>query len=130
MKVSVTKDSKRAVRLYELDAMKKLIASCKEDESTVTEYAEMAVRMVGDRDNEWCDTKVFEATAEIAKNSRIWNFYFDGSEHLDVYINATAKSGNSFYVIGIYLSDVYQIGQTDVNKEIIQRMFIRRFKEA
>ncbi len=46
MKVSITKESKRVLTLEEVQAARQIILDRKEDEWSVTEYAEMGVNAI------------------------------------------------------------------------------------
>ncbi len=127
MKVSITKESKKILTLEEAQVARQIILDRKEDEWSVTEYAEMAVNVVcGCSDH--C-VEVLKATAEINKNCRAWNVYSENSGTLDVWIKATAQTSEGFYIIGVYLSDIWEISD-DNHAEIASHMFIRKFVEV
>lgn len=127
MKVTFAKDFKKHVTLDEAPIIQRIIKSMKEDETPVSEWAEMAINLACGQGN-FCE-KVFEAKASIAKNCRINNYYDEDSRNFDVWIETTAQASNGFYIIGAYLSDIWQIGGID-NKEILSHMYIRIFTEV
>lgn len=114
--------------MEEAPIAKAIIDDLKSDESTAAEYAKMAVNaIVG---YAACDA-VYDATAVIAKNNRIYNRYTDESKDIDVWIKATAKTYNEFYIIGAYLSDVWSLtGDAAQDAEIVSNMYVRKFTES
>ena len=127
MKVRLEKEDKKYITLEEAPIAREIIASMKEDESTVEEYAEMAIRAAYDG-NAW-NIDTMRATAKIAKNNRAWNEFSNNSGCLDIYIKATAHvNQDEFIMIGAYLSDIWKITGYN-NEEIVSHMYIRRFKE-
>lgn len=126
MKVALTKEAKKFITVAELPIVKQMIAGLKEDESTVEEYAAMAARLItGDNGAE-----IISATAEIVKNSRIYNQYSEESGNLDVWLNFRAFSNykDCFIIAGAYLSDIWQLDGEN-NEEIKSRMYVRKFNE-
>ena len=121
MKVNINAESKKVLTIAELDAAKEIVRQMKEDESSVAEYATIAVNATGD----YVD-KVYEATAYIMKNSRVWDAYGEGSGNLDVWIDCTARTGNGFKIVGAYLTDIWNISGEDHQT---QHMFIQSFTE-
>lgn len=129
MKISITKDSKRVITLEEVEQARKIIESEKENDS-VNYYAEMAVDAAATLHGGDDCVKVLEASAEIAKNQRLWNFYHEESRDLDVWVRVTARTYRGFCIVGAYLSDIYQL-TSDNKKEIAaSHMFIRWFAET
>ena len=128
MKVKLTQEYKKYITVAEMPMVREIIADFKEDESTIEEYAEMAIRAA--YDGNAYNIEILKASASIAKNQRAWNAYSNNSETLDVWIEATAYvNGDEFIMIGAYLSDIWQI-DGDNNKEIAEHIYIRRFKET
>ena len=127
MKIQFTADMKRIVTVAEMPAVRKVIEAEKEnDEWTVQEWAKMAAEIICPRSR----VKVLEASAEIAKNCRVWDAYADGSADFDVWIRFTALvNDDSFVMGGAYLSDLWA-ASSDNREEIISRMYVRRFKEV
>ena len=128
MKVRFEKESKKYITLEEAPIARQIIADMKEDECTVEEYAEIAIRAAYNGKAWNIDT--MRATAGISKNNRAWNAYSNNSGHLDIWIEATAYVNNDeFIMIGVYLSDIWQISGEN-QQEMAARMYIRKFKEV
>lgn len=129
MKVSITKEMKKVITIADMPAVNEVIKTMQYDSTTAKEAAEMAARIASGNN----DIKVLEASAEIAGNCRIWDYYnFDGcSAHYDVWINFTAIINNGFGGIimgGAYLSDINS-ADGDNSEEIREHMYIRKFTE-
>ena len=125
MKVQFTADVKRVVTVAEMPAVRKVIEYEKDDEWTAKEWAKMAAEIVCPRSS----VKVLEASAEIAKNCRVWDTYADGSADFDVWIRFTAFAGDSFVMGGAYLSDLWA-ASADNREETVKHMYVRRFEEV
>ena len=81
MKIGFPKEMKRIITVAEMPIVRKLIEDFKRsDDDNVVEYAAMAARIAGDSNV----VKVLEAKASIAKNCRVHDQYFEGSDDLDV----------------------------------------------
>lgn len=128
MKVTITADAKRIITIAEMPIVKRIIAECKEDETTAREYAAIAARMItGDN----C-VEVIKAEAQIAKNCRIYNQYGEDSADFDIWIDFRAYSEykDRFIIAGAYLSDICNIcGISEIDEEIKDHMYIRSFLE-
>lgn len=125
MKVIMSEDSKRAVSVSELPAAKKIIRDMKEDSETAADYAASAVRALCG-----CCDEVFKASAEIAKNGRVYDAYASGSGNLDVWITFVARADNREIVEGgAYLTDIWNI-TGDENDEIKEHAFLLRYKRS
>lgn len=123
------KEAKKYVTVAEMPAVRMMIEDFKNDESSVKEYAEMAVRAIAKNNI----VTVLDANAEIAKNDRVWNRYTDDSGHLDVWITFTAMVGtiglDGFVMGGAYLSDIWELSGWD-DSELVSHMYVRRFQEV
>lgn len=126
MKVKLTKEAKRYITLEEAPAVRRLIQMCKEDDSfTVEEAAALAAVALLHTNS----VRVLEASAEISGNCRLYDYYFEGSGKLDVYLTAIAMSFDEVIEFGAYLSDIYSItGNSD--DAILNHAYVRRFKEV
>ncbi len=129
MKVQITKEAKKWLTVAEMPIVKKIIADFRNgDNSDVTaeEIAKYASAVIF---NGQTADKILEASAEIAGNKRIYNYYNDKSGRLDIWVNFTAfHEYHGFVIGGCYLSDIWSL--TDENREEIKRhMYIREFKE-
>lgn len=128
MKVRLTQEAKKYITVAEMPAVRRIIADMKEDTSTVEDYAEMAINAA--YDGRAYNIGIFKATAEIAKNQRVYNAYGENSDSLDVWITAVAYVNcDEFIELGVYLSDIWQI-TCDNKREIASHMYVRRFKEV
>ena len=126
MRVTLPKDYRNYFTLHDLDIAKRLIACAKEDEATAKEYAEMAVRAALRGKHDFFK-EVLKASAEVGFYYRTWDRYFDGSEHMDIYISAIAETDFGFVKIGAMLSDIWDIdGTTELFKG---DMYIRYYAE-
>lgn len=130
MKVTLQKDYRQFYTLEDLDRAKMVIASEKEDESTIASWAVMAVNEVlnylnnGRGGYAYADEKdILKATAITAKNCRAWNEYGEGSQNMDVWIEATAQTYDCFIEIGSYLSDIWLTGATPYAEHVYYRVF-------
>ena len=101
-----------------------------EDSSRPAEMAEMAIREILKGTDDWLpDRKILKAEATVEPNSRIWELYFDGSDDFDIWIRATARTGMGFIEIGVYLSDIWQIGALEPG-ELRRRAWVQYFRES
>lgn len=125
MKVIMNRDCRRFFTLEDMDRAKMVINIEKDDLETAKGWAELALnealRNKGDYVRE-----VLKATAETAKNCRAWNVYAEGTEDMDIWVEATAETANGFVKIGAYLSDIWQTGAVPY----IGHMFIKYYKAA
>lgn len=124
MKVTLPKDYKKSMTIAQLEAAKAMIADEKDDAETASGWAEYAVREALKDTDDYLD-RVIEASAKISGNCRVWNAYNLESEHLDIWIEATARTGNGFIIVGAYLTDIWQSGAVDYKGQ----MWVRYFPE-
>jgi hypothetical protein len=118
MKVAITNESKKCITMEEIKTVKELIKSMKEVD--IYEEALRASRLAGDGGS----YEILKATAEISKNSRIYDYYDNGTGHLDIWLTVYAYNEYyGFYNIGVYLSDLWQLGSDNVD-ETRSHMFI------
>lgn len=128
MKVQITNEAKQYLTLAEMPNVREIINDCKNDEYSIKEYAEMAAHLAFSNVGSFDGSKVLEATAEIVRHKGYE--YSNTNNGIDVWVKFIAYNGFKCFVIcGIYLSDIWQIGDEKINKEIKQRMFIRYFTE-
>lgn len=129
MKVTISNDSKKMLTMDDISTARQIIKDFKDDECTVAEYAEMAAKaIVSVQDSCGYCVKVLESAAFIAKNCRVWDALSDGSHDLDVWIDAIVMTSNDFYIIGVYITDLWELS-SDNKSDIVSRMFIRHFSE-
>lgn len=129
MKIQITKEAKKWLTVAEMPIVKQIIADFRDgDNSEVTakEIAEYATAVIF---NGQSADKILEASAEIAGNQRIYNYYSDESGRLDIWITFTAFHDYFGFVIGgCYLSDIWNLSD-ETREEIKSHMYIREFKE-
>lgn len=126
MKVQITADSKKVIHLDEQEIVRQIISDCKDDD--LRAYVMSAVNCVGTSYNT-CQ-RIYEMTAQIARNCRCWDAFFEGSRDLDVWIEAAALTSEGFVMIGAYLTDIWQICGREAEDAVVRSHFyIRRFVE-
>ena len=126
MKVKMTADSKRLVNLEDAKMVNRIIREMKDDEETAEGYARYAVNAA----SEYGTVKVYEAEAEIVKNSRVWNAYGDDTKDFDIWINATARTSDGFMDVGAYLTDIWALTGDNHNEIAKSYMYIRKYSEC
>ena len=124
MKVTITAEAKKYITLEEAPIAREIIESMREDEETAAGWAKYAIEAACYGSCE----KVYEATATIAKNCRVYDAFGNDSRDLDVWIDATAKTSRGFCIIGFYLTDVWQLSYEN-QSEIASRMYVRKYFE-
>lgn len=127
MTVKITKEAKKWLTVAQMPIVHEIIANMKEDETTAAEAAKQAASIIFGYSE---GVKVFEATAEIAGNQRINNYYTTDSGTLDIWINFSVfDEYQGFVTGGAYLSDVWQQGAID-EEELKSRMFLKVYKST
>lgn len=122
MKVAFTKEAKKFVTIEEAPVAKQIIEECKEYD--LSDLAQTAARVAGGQET----YEILKATAEIAKNARVYNYYESNSGTLDVWLEFYAYNWyRGFFEIGVYLSDIWQL-DGDNSEEIKSRMYLRECK--
>lgn len=124
MIVRMTADSRRVISLDESEIARRIIEMAREDD--LRSYAVSAVNCTGVNFN-GC-TKIYEANAEIARNGRVWDAFFEGSRDIDIWINVVARTDYGFVELGAYLTDIWQITGSN-SEEIRSHFYMRRFTE-
>ena len=124
MRVHMDKEYRRNYTLEDIDRAKMVIAFEKEnDEDTAKGWAVYAVNEAAKVYDDY-SVEIIKADATTAKNYRAWNLYGDGSQDMDVWVEATAKTGNGFIEVGAYLSDIWQTGAVHYTNH----MYIKYYK--
>lgn len=122
IKITLPAEYKQHYTINEVEQMKKVIDLYnKEMPETVGDAVQVLENMV--------KGKAIEAKAETAGNCRIYNHHDTDSGKIDIYITATIQAYDAFYIIGAYITDIWNI-TGDNNDEIKKQMFIREFKET
>ncbi len=125
MKVKITEDSKKILTLDLMPKVREIIRDMREDDY-MTEYCQRAVRLV----SPWSDAEILKADASIMKNSRVWDYYSNGSKDLDIWIECYGFVPlEGFYRIGFYLSDIWELGN-DNKEEIKSHFYIDAYKKG
>lgn len=125
MKVTLEKNYREYYTLEDLDIAKQIIKEEKEDEFTAKEWAKMAVGEALKDSSDFL-IEVLSATATTGGNADAWDRYFDGSRHMDVWIEATAKTCDGYIEIGAYLSDIWQTGAEPYK----HNMYIQKYERV
>ena len=125
MRVKLEKNYKDHYTISDLERAKAIIALEKEDEMTIKEWTEYAVREALKGKDDYF-VEILKAEARTAKNCRAWNLYNEESQDMDIWLKATAETDKGFIKIGAYLSDIWQTGAIDYT----DKMFIQYFKEV
>lgn len=140
MKIKLTEQMKRHITMAEMPALGVIRDSVRHDDGKIdfSDEVRMTMELIAPGEN----FEILKLEAEFAKNCRIRNYYgytdCDGnvaegkdSFDLDVWISIYAFSSYAgFYVVGAYLSDIWQIGPREMRDELLSRMYIRHFKEV
>lgn len=124
MKIKITEDMKRVITLSEENAVKLVQNSMKEQKNFQWE-AERALDIASNNTIH----EILKVDAEIAKNRRVWDFYNEGTERIDIWVTAYGFDYFAgFYSVGFYLSDIWQLGSENA-EEIKERMYIRKYTQ-
>lgn len=125
MKIEITEASKIIITLLDLPKVTQIIDMFAErDDEKENEMLDLANFLA---DGHQCE--IWQGTAEIAKNNRVWDAYDEGSRDLDVWIDITMRTSDAFFEAGAYVTDIWQIGSVDAS-ELRNRMYIREFREV
>lgn len=128
MKVKIRKEDRRFLQEHIAEHMVDIMAQ--EDSSKPSEVAEMAIREILKGTDDWVSREsILSTKARVARNCRIQDLYFEGSEDYDVWIEATARTAEGFIVLGAYLSDIWQIGALE-DGELRRRAWVQYFRSA
>ena len=123
MKVLFTRKEKEYFTVAEMPVVKRIIEEMKENDlnSDITTLSHI-ITSTG-------DVTVFESSATIAKNRRVWNALSNDSRDVDIWIETTFfDKYYGFYMIGAYLTDIWKSDGNN-SEELKSYMYIRRFKE-
>ena len=119
MKVNLDKDYREWFTISDLEKAKEVIRYMKDDESSVKDYAEMAVEHVLLREDRYETlVRIIEADAVTEPNGRIYDQYGE-TGRMDVWLNITARTDRGYLEVGAYLTDIWQIGsETDLREHM------------
>lgn len=128
MKITLPKEVHEHLTMHDITEARKIISQEKTNTLTATEAATMIGQAVIKYPS---DLKVLEASAEIAGNCRVWNYYTDDSRNLDVWVNFRIRSYGEYIEGGAYLSDVFQLtGDDDSKRNLEANCFLVRYTRA
>ena len=126
MKVTITKRAKEVITMAEAAEAKRIVNDMKEDCSTPSEYLSSAASLAFGQSVD----RVIEASAEISRNSRVFNSYSENSGCLDIWIEGLVEI-DVFTIakIGAYLTDIWSIcGDPEINATIKSNMYIKAYR--
>lgn len=124
MKVKLEKDYRKNYTVDDYYRAKKVIAYEKEnDEDTAKGWAEYAINEALKSKNDYI-VEILKADATTARNCRAFDMYGEGTDNMDVWIEATAKTDFGFIEVGAYLSDIWQTGAV----KYTEHMYIKYYK--
>lgn len=145
MEIRLTEPAKRFITISEMDGIKEIRDMLKEDdgleigssyydnesECFMTDtrfYGSYFVMMYNLAGGSVSDgTRIYDASAQIARNSRVWNAYGEHSGKLDVWLEANFYDPyDGFFVVGAYLTDIWNLS-SDNATEIKSHMYIRHY---
>lgn len=128
MKITLPKEVRERLTMHDVTEARKIISQ----EKTNTLTAAEAAAMIGQAVIKYpSDLKVLEASAEIAGNCRVWNYYTDDSRNLDVWVNFRIRAFNEYIEGGAYLSDVFQLtGDDESKRELESHCFLVWYTRA
>lgn len=125
MKVKLEDRYKDFYTIRDLERAREVIKYEKDDEYTAKDWAIYAVNEALKGKNDYL-REILVASARTAKNCRAFDNYFEKSEDMDVWIDATAETSYGFIKIGAYLTDIWKAGAEDFK----HNMYIRYYKEV
>lgn len=129
MKVRITERAKKIITLDQMPAVRRIIKEFGKDEMKPADYVESVARYISGTN---C-VKILEASAEIGRNSRVWDELTDNSEDLDIWITFTAfcepYPGDMFIKCSVFITDIWKL-TSDNADDMLKHMYIRKFKEA
>ena len=124
MRVSLPKNYKEFLTVAEAETARRVIKELKTWEESAEYFAKVAVEDCTEAD-EWCE-QVLSVKAEICRDIRTNDMYFDGSGHIDIWLDIIAETSKGFVSIGCILSDVWQVAPNNH----IYRYNIRKYRQV
>ena len=112
MKVKLEEHWRSNYTYDEKDQADQVIRFEKDDEMSVKDWAEYAVKEALKGTDDYL-IEVLKAEAHTGRNSRVYDAYEEGTGNMDVVIEASAETRNGFIKIMAYLSDIWQTGAID-----------------
>lgn len=128
MKIKVTNEFKKSNPFMDKFIIDEIRECCAED--SIKNYVSSALSIAGVKNP--TGVEVYDKTAEISRNYRIWNYYGDcmiNTEDFDVWIEFKAfVEYEGFYIIGVYLSDLWnRLADYSNDAEIRSHMYIEKY---
>lgn len=125
MRVRFDKEDKKYFSMAEAPIVNAIIKDMKTSEDSLENAVEYAMIALDIYDV----IHIFETDAKISHNCRVWNYYNDNSETIDIWVNATVSTNDTFYIIGFYLSDAWSVDDKN-HAEIASHITVRKFVET
>lgn len=130
MKVTFSAEYKRLFTLEEYHIAKQIVKDMKNDESTAEEYARSAVNAIGRAYDIGSCSVVYSCSAVVSKNSRVYDYYSDGSGALDIWLEGVARTDEGFLDFGAYLSDIWSLSDENAAEIARYHMYSSIYKKA
>ena len=113
---------------HELEVLKRIAEDMKEYSDKDLKVDAMAAVRLATNSNS--DFVILKAEAEAARNRNVLNYFSEDSGLTDLWVTIWAFNDlEGFYTIGVYISDLWQIGPRDANREVASRMYVRKYLE-
>ena len=109
-KIRLTDNSKKFMSMQEIDDVKAMIRELQNQGLETDIFNLIPVVMGCIKNSTW---SYYDVTMEICRNVRVpYNYYTENSAFYDVWVDFKAFNDlDGFYVVGIYLSDIYSISE-------------------
>lgn len=119
MKVRITNEFKNTVTVAQMPTVRRLVEMMKEDEMPLEGYIKIALDAISNVS--LSSVEIYRPTAQVAKNARVSDRYFDGSGQFDVWIEFLAFDRcEGAFDCGVYLSDIWDL--TEENKHLLKTL--------
>ena len=141
-KIRLTDDSKKFMSMLEIDDVKAMIQELQNRGLETDIFKLIPVAMgcikslylptsssrIHQRSNSTWSYSYYDVTMEICENRRVpYNYYTENSAFYDVWVDFKAFNDlDSFYVVGIYLSDIYSISE-DNKQNVRTHMYVKEY---
>ena len=128
MIIRIPSEMKKVLTVAEMPAVREIQRQESEDTMTVSEYLQMAAHVASSDNSSY---QIYDASASIARNGRVWDYYGDGTGRLDIWLEGLAFNAYvGAFLIGVYLSDLFQITGGPADDQVREHMFIKEFHPA
>ena len=121
IKATLPSNYKELFTIAETETAKRIIKDLKTWDDTLADFARYALNdIVRDR-AEWTK-EIYFTSAEICRDCRTRDAYFEGSGFMDVWVEFVGETSEGFYKIGCLLSEAWAIGgDSHLNRYNVQR---------